>query len=77
MAKYRGVFKRGEGKNATWWARFTFVDETGKKRDLQRRAKSQLHAKEIREQLEKDYQLDGGRSLTAVVKTFRELSDYC
>jgi hypothetical protein len=76
MAKYRGVFKRGEGKSATWWARFTFVDETGKKRDLQRRAKSQLHAKEIREQLEKDYRLDGGRSLTAIVKTFRELADY-
>ena len=76
MAKYRGVFKRGEGKKATWWARFTFVDETGKKRDLQRRAESQLHAKEIRQQLENDYQIDGGRSLIASVKTFRELADY-
>lgn len=80
MARQRSgsTFKRGSGKNATWWARLTFIDEvTGKRRDLQRRAESKAHAEEIRAQLVRDYDTGGQRLLEAEKKTFDELAAYC
>jgi integrase len=76
VAKKRGVFKRGRGRKATWWARLVFVDENGKRHDLQRRADSEAHAVELRRRLEEEYWKDSGRTLTAAVRTFGELADY-
>jgi integrase len=71
-----GVFSRGTGRKRTWWARLKFKDENGKVRDFQRRAESQAHAGELRKELEKLYNKDGGKSLLNQAKTFAELADH-
>ncbi len=78
MKRSATVFSRGKGKDRTWWARFIYVDElTGKRRDLQRRAESKAHAKEIGERLAEEYDQSSGRSVASEHKTFADLADYC
>jgi hypothetical protein len=78
MRRSATVFSRGEGRNKTWWARLNYVDEaTGKRRDRQRRAESYVHAKELAEQLAKEFDETAGRSIDAERMSFAELADYC
>ena len=78
MRRSATVFSRGEGRNKTWWARLNYVDETtGKRRDRQRRAASYSEAKELAEQLAKEFDQSAGRSIDAENMTFAELADYC
>jgi integrase len=78
MRRTTSVFSRGNGRNKTWWARLVYTDEaTGKRRDRQRRAESHAHAKELAEQLAKDFDQTAGRSIDAERMTFAELADYC
>jgi hypothetical protein len=53
MARERtgSIFKRQRGKKTTWWVRLVYIDDHGKRRDLQRRAENMAHAKEIQERL--------------------------
>jgi integrase len=71
------TFKRVKGKSVTWWARLAFTDETGKRRDLQRRAKSKAHAEELREQLVKDFDSGGIRLMEAERMTVLKLAEFC
>lgn len=71
-----GVFSRGKGNKKTWWARFVFTNENGKRTDLQRRAENFAHACEIRKGLEREYRKDKGQTLRASAKTFENLADY-
>lgn len=78
MRRSATVFSRGEGRDKTWWARLNYLDEaTGKRRDRQRRAESYVHAKELAEQLAKEFDETAGRSIDAERMTFAELADYC
>lgn len=78
MRRSATVFSRDEGRNKTWWARLNYVDETtGKRRDRQRRAESYAHAKELAEQLAKEFDETAGRSTDAGRMNFAELADYC
>jgi integrase len=71
------VFSRGKGKQKTWWARVRFVDEvTGELREKVKRAESKAHAGELRDQLVREYDTAGQRSLETDRKTFAELCDY-
>ena len=47
--KTGSIFKRKSGKKITWGARLVYIDDQGKRRDLQRRAESMAQAKEIQE----------------------------
>lgn len=78
MKRAGSVISRGKGRNKTWWARLVYTDEeTGKRRDRQRRAESFAHAKELAEALVKDYDQSAGRSFDAERMTFQDLADYC
>jgi len=75
---FKRVKKLGSGKEQiTWWARVTYVDAvTGQRRDRQRRAQSKAHAKELLEDLLKEYDKTDGRSLAHEQKTFKDLADH-
>ena len=78
MKRTATVISRGTGRNKTWWARLVYVDEaTGKRRDRQRRAASYADAKELAEQIAKEFDQSAGRSIDAEKLTFAELADYC
>lgn len=78
MARERtgSIFKRQKGKKITWWARLTYIDDKGKRRDLQRRAEGMAHAKEIRERLVRDRDKGGARVFETENKTFADLCAY-
>jgi integrase len=78
MARERtgSIFKRTKGKKTTWWARLTYIDDQGKRRDLQRRADNMAHAKEIQEQLVREHESGGARIFEAENKTFVDLCAY-
>jgi integrase len=71
------TIKRGKGPKATWWARIIYRDpETGKLRDLQRRAKSKADAGDLRDSLICDIKKTAGRSVGSERMTFADLCDY-
>lgn len=74
MRKRTGsIFKRRGG----WWAWVTYTDPiTGRRRDLQRRARTRAEACDIRDRLVREIDDTGGRSLTFERATFAQLSDY-
>ncbi len=78
MARERtgSIFKRQRGKKITWWARLTYIDDQGKRRDLQRRAENMAHAKEIRERLVREHDNGGARVFETENKTFAQLCAY-
>lgn len=84
MARERSgsTFKRAKklsnGKEQiTWWARVTYIDAvTGQRHDRQRRAQSKAHAKELLEDLLKEFDKTDGRSLAHEQKTFKDLADH-
>jgi integrase len=79
--KPRGtVFKRKprtRGGKPTWWARVNYVDPvTGKRRDLQRRAKSMSDAQDLRDELVNDIKKTHARSVRGERMTFGDLCNY-
>jgi integrase len=78
MARQRtgSIFKRTKGKKTTWWARITYTDDHGKRRDLQRRAENMAHAKEIQERLVSEHDTGGARVFETENKTFAQLCAY-
>lgn len=77
MKRTGSVFSRGKDKHKTWWARFIYVDESGVKRDLQRKATSKGHARELADDLATQYAQGGEAALKSERMTFAELADYC
>ncbi len=71
------IFKRGKGSKITWWARVRFIDpETGKPKDLQRRADSRANAIDKRDAILNDIKETAGRSVGSERMTFAELCTY-
>jgi len=61
----------------TWWARVRYIDpETGKPKDLQRRADSRSDAIDKRDTLINDIKKTAGRSVGSERMTFADLCDY-
>lgn len=58
------------------YARVQFTDESGKRRDITRKAESRTHARQIIRQLLKEIESSTPKQLDAVNMTFRELADY-
>ena len=77
MKRSGNVFSRGGGKARTWWARFIYFDEAGKRHDLQRKATSKAHAREIADDLASQYRQGGEQAVTSERMTFAELADFC
>jgi hypothetical protein len=80
MRKRTGsIFRRKANKHQAggWWARVTFNDPvTGKKRDIQRRASTRLHACELRDQLLREIDESDGRTLRHERASVGDLADY-
>ena len=64
-------------RRGSWWGRVTFVDPiTGKRRDLQRKARTRAEACDIRDRLLYEIDDTGGRSIAFELATFAELADW-
>jgi integrase len=58
------------------YARVTFVDSTGKRRDKLRRADDRTHARELIRQMLRELEDNGENALDVSRKTFADLADY-
>ena len=64
---------RRKGAKATWWARVTYIDpKTGKRRDLQRRAESKAHGRDLLQALLREIDATDGQGPLSERKTFAE-----
>lgn len=70
------VISRGTCKNRAWWARFIYVDESGMRHDLRRKATSKAHARELADDLASEYNTNGGGALKQERITFAQLADH-
>src|SRR5437764_1562480 len=59
-----------------WYARITFTNEQGIRRDIKRSAKTEKEANKALKALVKELEDEGERSLEAVNMTFAELADH-
>lgn len=71
--KRDGVFQRKDG---SWWARVTYTDSSGKRREAVRRADNKSDAKDKRDELRRLYKDHGERILMNAHMVFNELADY-
>lgn len=68
---------RRKNAKATWWTRVTYIDpKTGKRRDLQRRAESKSHGRDLLQALLREIDATDGQGPLSERKTFAELCDY-
>src|SRR5687768_9214371 len=74
MAKERsGYVFEEQGK---WYARLTYTDGNGKRRNVKRRAESKAHAKTTLKQLLGEFEESGGKSIDASRMTFNDFADF-
>lgn len=62
--------------NGVYWARVTYIDQTGKRRELKRRAENKSHAKDLARQLLLELEQHGPTSLGSAQMNFSQLADY-
>lgn len=60
----------------SWKARFTYTDNTGKRKNVKRKANSKSHGEEVLKQLIRTYDSGGGAALAAEKVTMNDLCDY-
>lgn len=63
-------------KDGSLWARVTFVDSKGKRRDLCRRAENRTQARELIKTLLREIDDNGERAIDAAHMTFNHAADY-
>lgn len=63
-------------KDGSWWARVTYTDETGKRRERVKKAESKSHAKRLAGDLVTEVESHGGKLPEGSRMTFGELADY-
>lgn len=75
--------KKGKSTPHTWrdskgklYARYTFIDAEGKRRDIKRRATSATHARELYREMANERHAEGEKSFDAARMTFQQLADY-
>ncbi|MBL8194958.1 MAG: hypothetical protein JNM06_14265, partial [Blastocatellia bacterium] len=62
--------------DGTYWTRVTYIDQTGKRRELKRRADNKTHAKDLARQLLLELEQHGPASLGSAQMNFSQLADY-
>ena len=62
--------------DGNYWARVTYIDQYGKRRELKRRADNKTHAKQIAQQLLAEIQHYGTGALGSAQMTFADLAKY-
>lgn len=63
-------------KSGAWYARFTYTDNGGKRRNVNRRAKNKTHGEEILKELIREFDKGGGGQLEAAKIDFNDLCDF-
>ena len=63
-------------KSGTWYGRVTYVDQKGKRKNVQRKADNKEHAKEVLKKLVRTLDNGDSRALDGERLTFRDLTDY-
>ena len=63
-------------KKGIWYARFTFTDYCGKRRNVKRRAENKTHGEKILKKIIQDFDNSGVAQLDAEKVTFNELCDF-
>lgn len=62
--------------NGQYWARITYIDKLGKRRELKRKAENKTHAKQLVQDLLFEIRQHGVDSFESANMTFFELADY-
>src|SRR2546423_1390210 len=75
MAKERAGYCF-QDKNGRWFARLTFTDEHGTRRNVKRRAEDEKDANKVLKNLLRELEENGEKSLDGARMTFSELADY-
>ena len=73
MKERTGYVFESKGK---WFARITLTDNTGKRRNVKRTAKSKSDAKEILKQIIRQLDDEGSKAIESWAMTFNDLADY-
>lgn len=73
MRKTHGYVYEENGK---WYARITFTDESGKRRNVKRTAESKAEANKKLKSLVRQYDDEGEKGIEACSMTFNDLADY-
>lgn len=63
-------------ENGKWYARFTFTDSTGRRRNIKRRAGSKSQAREVLRRLLLELDTHGSKSVQSSNMTFNDLADF-
>lgn len=63
-------------KNGVWYARFNYTDNSGKRRNVKRKADNKTHGEEVLKKLVYDFDNGGIEKLDAEKVTFNELCDF-
>ncbi len=66
----------GQYKDGRWFARLTITDESGKRRNIVRRAKDKTEAREILKQLLRKIDDEGSKVVDFARLTFNDLADF-
>ncbi len=73
MAKERnGYVFEDKGK---WFARLTFTDLTGRRRNIKRTAKSETEAKKILKSISRELENEGEQAFDTTNVTFKDLAE--
>jgi len=75
MAKDRTGYV-GKDKNGKWFARVTITDDTGKRRNIAKRAKDKRDARTVLKGILRDLDAEGSQSVDLARLTFNDLADF-
>lgn len=75
MAKDRTGYV-GKDKNGKWFARVTITDDTGRRRNIAKRAKDKREAKTVLKGILSDLDAEGSQSVDLARLTFNDLADF-
>jgi hypothetical protein len=75
MAKDRTGYV-GRDRKGKWFARVTVTDESGKRRNVAKRAKDKRDAKAVLKSILKDLETEGSRPVEGAKLTFNDLADF-
>ena len=63
-------------KNGDWYARLTYTDNSGKLRNIKRKANNKSHGEEVLKELIRDFDAGGAEKIDAAKITFNDLCDF-
>lgn len=63
-------------KNGDWYARLTYTDNSGRRRNIKRKANNKSHGDEVLKDLIRDFDSGGAEKIDAAKITFNDLCDF-